>query len=365
MSTENALYAASCFLAALFLLTRGADLFIEHTAALSTRLHIPSVLIALLTAGAEWEELAVITFALIQHKPALALGNAVGSAISNILGAFSIGILFQTGTTQFDHSSKIYTAILVVVTTAVSVLAWAGWPASKVLGGLLIGAFCIYVALVCWSIYRRVLAAPEDVDDDDGDSDEDEEDEVTPTGAVTAEPAPNGRAIGPNAADETAPLLSTATRTTHKPRPSILHHVFKLLLGFLGLSISGYILSRSSTILASSLGISDTVFGATLLSIATTLPEKFVAVLSGARGQSGILIANTVGSNIFLLTLCLGVVLLGAQGVDRVRWVELGWLWGSAVALGGVVVVGSRRWMGVVLLVAYVVFLVLELGGFA
>ena len=310
----------------------------------------------------------MIAFALIQHKPALALGNVVGSAISNILGAFSIGILFQSERVQFDRSSKIYTAILVVVTTAVSMLAWAGWPASKVLGGLLVAAFGVYVALVCWSIYRGVLAAPEDSDDDDDDDDDDESDSdseqvdaITPARAGAAEPAPDGAVR----TDETTALLPSTATTTLKSGPSISHHVFKLLLGFVALSISGYILSHSSAILASSLGISDTVFGATLLSLATTLPEKFVAVLSGARGQSGILIANTVGSNIFLLTLCLGVVLLGAEGADKVSWIELGWLWASSVSLGGVVLLGSRRWMGVVLLAAYVVFLVLELGGFA
>jgi Ca2+/Na+ antiporter len=41
--------------------------------------------------------------------------------------------------------------------------------------------------------------------------------------------------------------------------------------------------------------------------------------MSGARGQSGILVANTVGSNIFLLTLCLGIVLLGADQPEQLR----------------------------------------------
>ena len=343
---DTILYNLSTFIAGLFLLEYGADAFIDHTAILSVRLGIPSVLIALLTAGAEWEELAVVIPALIQHRPSLALGNVIGSTISNILGAFSIGVLFQTGVTTFDRSSKIYTGILFVVTTIVCALGLFHLL-GKVVGGLLIASFVIYIGVVCWSIYRGVLAAPEDSDSDsDSDSDHD--------GGVTGEET----AVSVNAEelDESSPLLPTL----NKPQRSILYHVAKLFIGFLALSLSGYILSHSSSTLASAFGLSETVFGATLLSLATTLPEKFVAVMSGSRGQSGILVANTVGSNIFLLTLCLGIVQLGADEPEDLRVVEIAWTWASSLALGIVILFGSRRWMGAGMFFAYVVFLVLE-----
>jgi Ca2+/Na+ antiporter len=345
---DTIFYNISSFIAGLFLLEYGADAFVNHTAILSTRLRIPSVLIALLTAGAEWEELAVVIAALVQHRPSLALGNVIGSTISNILGAFSIGVLFQAGVTTFDRSSKIYTGILFVVTTVVCALGlFRLW--GKVVGGLLIASFVIYVGFVCWSIYRGVLAAPED-SDSDSDSDADSEH--------------NGEAIGPPAAvsvaaeesDESSPLLPG----TIKPNHSIPYHIAKLFIGFLALSLSGYILSHSSSTLASAFGLSESVFGATLLSLATTLPEKFVAVMSGSRGQSGILVANTVGSNIFLLTLCLGIVLLGAEKPEDLRVVEVVWTWASSLALAALVLLGSRRWMGAGMLLAYIAFLALE-----
>jgi len=40
----------------LFILEQAADKFIDHTTKLAARLRVPSTLIALLTAGAEWEE---------------------------------------------------------------------------------------------------------------------------------------------------------------------------------------------------------------------------------------------------------------------------------------------------------------------
>lgn len=47
------------FISGLFILEKAADRFIDHTATLAARLRVPSTLIALLTAGAEWEEVCL------------------------------------------------------------------------------------------------------------------------------------------------------------------------------------------------------------------------------------------------------------------------------------------------------------------
>lgn len=44
------------FISTLFLLEFGADTFVKHTAIVATRIGISPVLVALFTAGAEWEE---------------------------------------------------------------------------------------------------------------------------------------------------------------------------------------------------------------------------------------------------------------------------------------------------------------------
>ena len=49
-------YNAAAFIASLFVLEFGADQFIDHTAKVASRLNVPPTLIALLTSGAEWEE---------------------------------------------------------------------------------------------------------------------------------------------------------------------------------------------------------------------------------------------------------------------------------------------------------------------
>lgn len=54
-------YNVAALICALFVLERGADIFIDHTVVVARRTGVPSSVIALLTAGAEWEEVTSIT----------------------------------------------------------------------------------------------------------------------------------------------------------------------------------------------------------------------------------------------------------------------------------------------------------------
>lgn len=56
MNWDSVFFNASAFTAGLFLLEFGADRFIDHTAIVAHRLGVSQTLVALLTAGAEWEE---------------------------------------------------------------------------------------------------------------------------------------------------------------------------------------------------------------------------------------------------------------------------------------------------------------------
>jgi len=56
MGWDSILYNAAVFVASLILLEFGADRFIDNTAIVARRLRVSPTLVALLTAGAEWEE---------------------------------------------------------------------------------------------------------------------------------------------------------------------------------------------------------------------------------------------------------------------------------------------------------------------
>lgn len=54
--TQSFIYHISSFICGLFVLEYGADKFIDHTVVLAKKLNVPEGILALLTAGAEWEE---------------------------------------------------------------------------------------------------------------------------------------------------------------------------------------------------------------------------------------------------------------------------------------------------------------------
>jgi Ca2+/Na+ antiporter len=153
------------------------------------------------------------------------------------------------------------------------------------------------------------------------------------------------------------------SRLLKRPKP-LWQHVLWLLLGFLALLLSSYIVAHSASNIGKALGLNGTTVGTTLLSLATTLPEKFVAVLSGVRRQPGIMVANTVGSNIFLATICAGVLFLwGDAGQTRHSFTvfEAVTMWASAALMLAMVLMGARRWMGGLCLCLYLGFLAREI----
>lgn len=62
INVDTVCFNIAAFIGGLFVLEKAADKFVDHTAKLATRLRVPSTLIALLTAGAEWEEASGVIF---------------------------------------------------------------------------------------------------------------------------------------------------------------------------------------------------------------------------------------------------------------------------------------------------------------
>ncbi|KAL5610310.1 hypothetical protein FOVSG1_004991 [Fusarium oxysporum f. sp. vasinfectum] len=367
-------YNVAVFISALFLLEFGADKFVDHTAIVARRTGIPDTVIALLTAGAEWEELVVVVASLAQGRPSLAVGNIVGSAISNILGAFSLGLLFRpTGShVEFDRSSRIYSLCLLIITTFVApVIYFSQKIIWLVCGSVLIALFAIYLISIGWAISRGSLTAPEGSDDDSSD-DESDTLSIESTPSVRSPLLPSHEEREPEDGNEQGQRVDgspqaarVANVSSRRRRRSLGYHVGFLVLGFLAICLSGYVLSHAAINVTDAIGISDVLFGIVILAIATTLPEKFVAVLSGNRGHVGILVANTVGSNVFLLSLCLGIVMVDTSGNingGNINIPELCILWGSTLAITISVWYGERfdRWIGGAMLFGYIVFIVLE-----
>lgn len=237
-------------------------------------------------------------------------------------------------------------------------------------GSILIVLFAIYLVSIGWAISRGTLTAPEDSDDDSSDDESDASSSGSPVSSrrretpASREEPDNHDELHQRGGSGPEVVTNVPPRNRHSKR-GLGYHVGFLVLGFLAICLSGYVLSHAAINITDASGVSDVLFGIIVLAIATTLPEKFVAVLSGNRGHSGILVANTVGSNVFLLSLCLGIIMIATSGDlngGDAKIPELCILWASTLALTATIWFGGRfdRWIGGAMLLGYIAFVVLE-----
>ena len=103
------------------------------------------------------------------------------------------------------------------------------------------------------------------------------------------------------------------------PLATIVYFVLGLLLLIGGAEI----LVRGASRLAAAIGISPLVVGLTVVAFGTSSPELMVGVQTALSGQSGLMIGNVVGSNIFNVLFILGISALITPLVvaqQLIRW---------------------------------------------
>ena len=259
-------------IAGLFLLEIGADRFTGSIGRLARRLRASESTVGLLTAGGEWEELVVVVLALAGGHAGLAVGNVVGSCLANLLGSLPLGFLGKQ-TLKVDRSARIYAMVMLAVTALAGVFL-AGPNVPPIAGGVLVAVFLVYLGSVVLVIRRGWLRPLDDDDDDDGDE---------------------------RAADHDGRRVAL---------PGVLGLVGALLVGFALISVGAELIVDGAVTVARGLSLSDYAIGATVVAIGTTLPDKAISFVAGRRGRGGVVAANATGSNIFLLTLVLGLAAL-------------------------------------------------------
>lgn len=80
-----------------------------------------------------------------------------------------------------------------------------------------------------------------------------------------------------------------------------------ILLGILLLIAGGTALIHGASQAAARLGVSPLIVGLTVVAFGTSMPELVVNMIGSWQGESGLAFGNIVGSNIFNLTVVLGV----------------------------------------------------------
>ena len=251
-----------------------ADRFIEGAAGLARNLGVSPLVVGLTIVGfgTSAPEMLVSGLAAWEGNSGIAIGNALGSNITNlalVLGVTALLIPMRVGSAILRRE---FPVMLLVMVAALLLL--VDDHLGRLDGLLLLGGMVAYVAWLAW------LARS-----DTGGAD--------PMVATLTEEVPDALPTG-------RALLWTLTGLV-------------LLLGSARLIVWG------ASTAAAGLGISDLVIGLTVVAIGTSLPELAAALTSARKREFEMALGNVIGSNIFNL---LGV--LGLPGIIHATAVPAG-----------------------------------------
>jgi len=235
-----------------------SDKFVEGAAAIANHVGMSPLLIGMtiVSLGTSAPEIVVSIMASLSGSGELAVGNALGSNITNIGLVLGITLIIRSITIDAS-TTKRELPQMVVVTLLAGALMIDG-VLSVTDGALLILGLVIFLTLLA----RRGEAPEGGVDND----------------------------------STLTPLKAWGVFT----------------IGLALLVISSRLLVVGAVNIAMALGVSELIIGLTIVAIGTSLPELAAAVMSALKGHSDIAIGAIVGSNVFnLLVVLAGPGLFG------------------------------------------------------
>lgn len=256
-------------IAGLALLVAGAEGLVRGASRLAVAARISPVVIGLTVVafGTSAPELAVSVGGALTGTPDVAVGNALGSNVFNVLAILGVAAMFG-GLAAHQRIVRLDVPLVIVATGLAWLLATDGHLGRGDGVGLVLGL----VAYTVWS-YRMARREPPE---------------------ITAEYAEalSGNTLAPPSRPWRAALLVVA--------------------GLAALVAGAQLLVTAATGIAAAVGVSDLVVGLTVVAAGTSLPELATSVLAAARGERDLAVGNVVGSNLFNLTGVLGAAAVTA-----------------------------------------------------
>ena len=255
------LLASLAILIGLPVLLWSAGKFVGGAASVANHFGVSPLLIGMLIIGfgTSAPEIIVSIFAAFQGNSGIALGNAYGSNIANILLILGLTAMISPIAVKSEIIKKELPVLLGITFFA----AWQVWDlsVSKDDAFSLLGLF---VLLLSWSIYHGMKG------DKDALADEYDEEINSNEGTVKT-------------------------------------HVMWLIAGLLLLVASSRMLVWGAVEVATFFGVSDTIIGLTVIAIGTSLPELASSLMAVKKGEHDLAIGNVIGSNMFNTLAVVGI----------------------------------------------------------
>lgn len=246
-----------------YILIKGASFLVEGASSMAKKFGISSLVIGLtiVAFGTSMPELVINIFASTSGSTDIAIGNILGSNISNILLILGISaIIFpltvKKGTVWREIPFSLLAMIVMILMvndTVIDQALFAGL--TRVDGFVLLSFFAIFIYYTFSS--RKMKSADK----------------------------------------EEVPVKKIPTRRA----------ILMIIAGLIGLTLGGKWIVNGSVAIATAIGISEAVIGLTVVAIGTSLPELATSVIAALKKDVDIAVGNIIGSNIFNIFWILGV----------------------------------------------------------
>jgi len=300
--------------AGLSLLFVSGKYLVDSSVAISRRLKVPRMIIGLTVVafGTSAPELLVSIQAAIAGYPEIAMGNVVGSNISNILLVLAITALIYPIPVPATSVKRDWPALMLV-----SLLMFAfsmNGAISRLEGAILVGLLAAYVLI------SVKLSQGKDLKDEQTE-------------------------VGPLIKWWVAGLI--------------------LLLSCVGLALGADLLVDNVAIIAEEMGISKRVVSITMVAVGTSIPEVATSVIAALKKETDISVGNIIGSNMMNILSVLGFTsLISPISVAReIAIFDIPWMLGATIFLLVLMLPASRsritRWEGIFMIIIYLLYIYL------
>ena len=262
----------------------GGELLVRGASNLAAAAKVPQLIIGLtvVALGTSAPELAVSVQSCFAGKTDLAIGNIVGSNLSNLL--LVLGVAAMVAPLAVNRRLfRLDIPVMLAAAAAVLALGYDG-SISRGEGITLVIAMVLYLG---WTVAegRRESQA---------------------TNGQSTE----GKALEPELYDVTPHAVQSTVRALISNSACLIGGLI-LLIGGSGWLVEGCV------DLATRLGVGELVIGLTVIAIGTSLPELVISVMAVLRGKRDLAVGNVVGSNILNVLAVLGLsAVVAPDGVN-------------------------------------------------
>ncbi len=311
------------FIAGLVMIVVGADFFITGCSIIARRFGIPKLVIGLtiMAVGTSAPELGVNITASIQNHGDIALGNILGSNISNMLLIFPIALLFSKKI-ALSASSILQTIIAVSVSFVILLSAVISIDSVGSIITRIEGLILVFLVFIYWFyLYKITVVDKRELLDDESES----------------------------------------SHILDKMSPVLLNVITLVSLGVL--LFGSHLTTDNAVLIARSWGVSELTIAGIIIAIGTSLPELVTSIHAVRQRHHDLMIGNIVGSNIINTLFILGTsALIRPMVVSKEAMVYLFMnCVASLLLLIGVKYLLSgalRRAMSLFFIIIYILFLI-------